>query len=129
MELLINISEDDFNSVQKFLRNDGGVNYMNIFRTVAKGTPLPRKHGNLKDVDSFDYTCLRVYEGGDCMGICSECRERAVQKLEIDSAPTIIPARNCTTCVYQDEDNGENCYECLKGMEDNYKAIYGKDGD
>ena len=41
----------------------------------------------------------------------------------IASAPTIIEAdKSCSTCKYSDEVDGSNCYECVKGMKNNYKA-------
>ena len=30
--------------------------------------------------------------------------------------------KNCDTCTYSDEVDGSNCYECVKGMRNNYKA-------
>lgn len=29
---------------------------------------------------------------------------------------------NCDSCKYQNEVDGSNCYECVKGIRDNYKA-------
>ena len=37
--------------------------------------------------------------------------------------------KDCSDCKHQDEVDGESCYECVKGMADNFEAIKECDTD
>lgn len=37
--------------------------------------------------------------------------------------------KDCSTCVNSDETDGSNCYECVKGIKDNYEADKERDND
>ena len=41
----------------------------------------------------------------------------------IDQAIKECDKHDCSDCKHQDEVNGEFCYECVKGMADNFEAI------
>lgn len=56
-------------------------------------------------------------EGDDCYTIAEyqEAKARAIQALEAQ------PNR-CDSCTHSEEQDGSNCYECVKGMADNFEA-------
>lgn len=41
----------------------------------------------------------------------------------IDEQPTVEAQPNrCDSCTHSEEQDGSNCYECVKGMADNFEA-------
>lgn len=71
---------------------------------------------------------------------CSECKEKALLKLDKSkgNCREYMPAKSnncpncgvkmlptssdCNSCKYQNEVDGSNCYECVKGIRNNYTA-------
>lgn len=42
---------------------------------------------------------------------------------DIDEQPTVEAQPNrCESCIHSEEQDGSNCYECVKGMADNFEA-------
>lgn len=39
-----------------------------------------------------------------------------------DGTPLEAQSNRCDSCIYSKERNGSNCYECVKGMTDNFEA-------
>lgn len=79
MELIINIHKKDYQSIL----NSGQVPY-SVACAIMNGTPLPKGHGRLKDVDWIDDNCETHYSDTDGSW-CYAWRD-------IDDAPTIIEA-------------------------------------
>ena len=52
MQIVIDIPEEDYNFVKKQVA-DGITNPLKI--CIAKGTPLPKGHGRIGDVDQMEY--------------------------------------------------------------------------
>ena len=76
MEILIDISEDDYKEVLKDAYS--GTPFENrVFSAIQNGTVLPKGHGRLIDADNLD----DVWVAYDCNGILSR----------ID-APTVLEA-------------------------------------
>lgn len=46
--------------------------------------------------------------------------ERRISKLEFE-VKSLLSATDCKDCIYQDEADGEHCYECVKGIEDKFE--------
>ena len=47
-------------------------------------------------------------------------------KAMLESLPSVYPKSDkpsCNTCEHNDEQNGENCYECVKGIKNNYSKL------
>lgn len=93
MQVVIDINEETYTRIKTALIiNAGNTFYNEILTSVAEGTPLPKGHGDLIDRNYFadKYVgCGSVY----CEDIsCKDCNSRIVNKLDVDSAPTIIPA-------------------------------------
>lgn len=76
MQIVINISEDDYRKVQ-----DGRSSVSMMRKAIAKGTPLPKGHGRL--IDERDLIPDSDYEDGMFY---------AVSIGAINGAPTIIEA-------------------------------------
>ena len=63
-----------------------------VYSAVKQGILLPKGHGDLIDRDYFidKYAgCGSVYCEDNS---CNECNSRIVNKLDVDNAPTVIPA-------------------------------------
>ena len=71
MQIVIDISEDDYRKVQ-----DGRASVSMMRKAIRNGTPLPKGHGRLIDADALWKKW--VFD--------------AIGKQEIDEAPTIIEA-------------------------------------
>lgn len=84
-----------------------------FYEAVKNGTPLQKGH----------------YIDKGLMWECSECGAltRIMKKYK---TPNYCPCcgadmradKDCSTCVNSDETDGSNCYECIKGIKDNYEA-------
>ncbi|MDT3387706.1 MAG: hypothetical protein LIR46_08110 [Bacteroidota bacterium] len=84
MELVIKISKKDYETLIN--KNDSTtpsmIARMNLYKALKNGTPLPKGHGDLKDIDAINIDEEDFYEGADYV--------RAIEAI-ID-APTIIEA-------------------------------------
>ena len=57
MEIVIKISEEDYNNIEPFLNGQtikGGFNLFKVLEMVKNGTPLPKGHGRLIDADKLE---------------------------------------------------------------------------
>ncbi len=52
IELVIKISEEDYNDILNGETKASALNW-STFNSIRNGTPLPKGHGNLKDVDAI----------------------------------------------------------------------------
>ena len=84
MELVIDISEKLYNKMKTYQGLD------DTYVAVKNGTPLPKGHGRLKDIDKF---LKRVEEdrGHECY-MRSWTIDDVLQRLDSWYAPTIIEA-------------------------------------
>ena len=81
MQIVIDISEEEYNRIKE---NDCGLYNGRFFQMIRNGTPLPERHGDLKDMGNlpyvFDLTIEDpIYSGKDIEQV-------------IKSMTTIIPA-------------------------------------
>lgn len=86
MKIVIDITEDAFLACKHWL-NEGVAQWAETI--IANGTPLPKGHGRLKDVDyiklfSIDHDC---WNGVEYEGVI-----KVVPVIAIDNASTIIEA-------------------------------------
>lgn len=86
VELVIRIPERIYYGVEKGITVNGSKASQILIDAVANGTPLPKGHGALKDVDELDVTTVTTddYSGNEVLDV--------VLKEDIDDAPTIIEA-------------------------------------
>ena len=90
MQLVVEISEKEYNRIQAMDWKNGDKWYEEPIRAIHYGTPLPKGHGRLKDIDKF----LKSVEK-DRMHECYMCSwtvDDVLQKLDSWYAPTIIEA-------------------------------------
>lgn len=84
MEIVIKLSEEDYKSVLTSIDMFEANNWrsVSLWDVIAKGIPLPKKHGRLIDVDNLreDFKSSRKISFADRMDI----------SCIIDHAPTII---------------------------------------
>ena len=89
MQIVIDISEAHYKTLQ--MMSDIGLGYYH--RAILNGTPLPRGHGRLKDIDEIEwYGCTTEYECPYKNRDCKDCDRAECSKTQVDSIPTIIPA-------------------------------------
>ena len=85
MEIVINISENIYNLIARGEEGRDFVYKSDLMRAILEGTPLPKEHGRLKDVDKW-LTAERP------KGIADDVwKESHIYKL-LSNAPTIIEA-------------------------------------
>lgn len=84
MQIVINIPKEKYDMVRN--KTYCGIYDAVIYKAIAKGTPLPKGHGRLKDIDDLDTTTIETeeYNGDEALEV--------VLREDIDDAPTIIPA-------------------------------------
>ena len=92
MKIVIDIPDEEYTTLSKMSEKEK-VNELSYYeRIISNGIPLPKGHGDLIARDYFTdkYAgCGNVY----CEAIsCKDCNSRIVNKFDVDSAPTIIPA-------------------------------------
>jgi hypothetical protein len=81
MKIVIDIPDYNLNDIQ-----NGSIACGRILKAVKNGTPLPKGHGRLGDLDALDVTTIITddYSGNEMLDV--------VLKEDIDNAPTIIEA-------------------------------------
>lgn len=61
-----------------------------VVKDITSGTPLPKRHGRLKDVDKLSYKCMHENSSECNHMMCDTCQFYCVAKYEIEDEPTII---------------------------------------
>lgn len=84
-EIVIKISEDDYNNIEPFLNGEeieGGFNLIKSLEIIKNGIPLPKGHGRLIDADYLreDFKASKKISFAERMDI----------SCIVDHAPTII---------------------------------------
>lgn len=132
-KIVIDLDDDTYRVVKNELVIISGMrSYKTVFNkildAIANGTVLP-KHGRLIDADiiSKQYGLEDATKYGNKDSEQQHHSYSTMMMYEIadmiDDAPTVIEAdKSCSTCKYSDEVDGSNCYECVKGMKNNYEA-------
>ena len=90
MKIVIDIDEKEYKLCKARVESGESVSINTML--IANGMPLPDTHGDLIDREYFTdkYAgCGSVY----CEDTnCKDCNSKIVNKFDVDSAPTIIPA-------------------------------------
>ena len=127
MQIVIDIPEEDYS---KLLNGEGSMNlFLTLCAVVLNGTPLPKGHGRLIDAD------ILANDDTICDGIsCFECPFKDFRKHScrlgdfIKNYHAIIEAdKDCKMCRHFEETDESNCYECVKGLQDNFEADKGEE--
>ena len=84
IELVIKIPEEIYESSKRECEENDSLIIDNFTLAIANGTPLPKGHGRLKDVDWIENNCDEHHSDKDGSW-CYAWRD-------IDNAPTIIEA-------------------------------------
>ena len=86
MKLIIDIPDNDYSQIKEYYEKNDIVEA--TYSYIYHGTPLPKGHGRLKDVDWIDDNCpnYRTEDGAWCY-----------KWEDIDNAPTIIEADNTSS--------------------------------
>lgn len=120
MQIVINISENTYKRIQALAR-DGYFDHDmcgNSMRRIANGTPLPKGHGRIGDLDKLE----KEIDGGIKAGLMIEGYENYSNINDVDDcleyvkyAPTIIEADK----EYEDEIiTRGNCMMCGKELDE-----------
>lgn len=97
MQIVIEIPEEVKQTFDNAENNDlkggyydlGGI----IGKAIRNGTPLPKGHGRLKDIDEIDwYGCTTEYDCPYKNRDCKDCDRAECSKTQVDSIPVLIPA-------------------------------------
>lgn len=51
-----------------------------------------------------------------------KCYSTELDKIIYDGTPLEAQPNRCDSCIHSEEQDGSNCYECVKGMADNFEA-------
>lgn len=97
MKIVIDIPED----LYEVVKENGIPSYKEernvLADAIADGIPLPKGHGDLKDVGKFVYDCDYEDEDGirgscDKICFCDNCNYHIIKERDVKDAPTIIEA-------------------------------------
>ena len=69
MKIIIDIDEKDYNNIEPFLNGKtikGGINLFKTLEIIKNGTPLPKGHGRIADMDEA-IKCIEDVEGEDAI--------------------------------------------------------------
>lgn len=99
MQIVIKIDEKDKQYLDKCLKGKGLAFFENaklikrIILAVFHGTPLPKGHGRLKDIDEIEwYGCTSELDCPHKNRECKDCDRAECSKPQVDGIPTIIEA-------------------------------------
>lgn len=92
IELVIRISKDIY---QDIIEN--GLIYdednEEVTDVIKNGTPLPKGHGRLKDIDKIEwYGCTTAFDCPHKNRECKDCDRAECSKTQVDDIPIIIEA-------------------------------------
>jgi hypothetical protein len=94
IELVIKIPDHLYKLLKEFPSDSNESNIENVLmKAVGHGTPLPKGHGRLKDIDEIKwYVCTSEddcpYKNRDC----KDCDRAECSKTQFDNIPVLIPA-------------------------------------
>ena len=91
MQIVIDIPENEYRHIKEFYEKNDNVE--STYSYIYHGIPLPKGHGDLKDVSKFIYNC--DYDGGlgcDVICHCDNCIHCIITEKAVNTAQTIIPA-------------------------------------
>lgn len=80
MQIVINISKEEYNRIQRLDWKNGDRIYGEVTRAIHYGTPLPKGHGRLVDVSDLLISIMKYMDGDKTLGQC------------IDDTPTVLEA-------------------------------------
>lgn len=64
-----------------------------LITAVDNGTPLPKGHGRIKDIDKIEwYGCTTEFDCPHKDRECKDCNRAECSKTQVDDIPTIIEA-------------------------------------
>ena len=85
-------------------------------------------HNSMSDDGWFSHSSqlLNAFRNGTPLEPCEKAiSARAViavaSKEKGADLRTLLPSRSCSSCTHSGETGGEHCYECVKGICDNYE--------
>ena len=91
MQVVIDITELSWNELQAIKKNNSdSLKFWQ--KMIAEGIPLPKNHGDLKDINDLIPSCK--LRGGCPYEQCDRCSDNAVSYIDILEANTIIKAEN-----------------------------------
>lgn len=97
IELVIKLDEDIAQGIIDG-KNDKPRNIVRSFQAtitdaIKKGTPLPKGHGKIKDIDEIEwYGCTTAFDCPYKDRECKDCDKAECSKTQVDDIPTIIEA-------------------------------------
>lgn len=90
MQIVIDIDEMYYEIIKYDVEH--GSKY-NPFKLIANGTPLPKGHGRIKDIDKIEwYGCTTEFDCPHKERECKDCDRAECSKTQVDAIPTIIEA-------------------------------------
>ena len=96
-------------------------------KTIREWAEVIAKQQPCEDCISREATLKAFAE--KCGGECDRCEYNgsgyytAENCKLIKSMPSVTPKPNrCDSCIHSEEQDGASCYECVKGMADNFEA-------
>ena len=94
MQIVIDIPEQDYYNVLQYVTLKSNTDFENLMiRAVQNGTPLPKGHGKLKDLDKIEwYGCTTAFDCPYKERECKDCDKAECSKTQVDDIPTIIEA-------------------------------------
>ena len=99
MQIIIDIDEKYYNNIEPFLNGEtikGGINLFKTLEIIKNGTPLPKGHGRLGDLDALETEMVNGIHAGNYeegyeeyghinnMDDCVECVKYADTIIEAD---------------------------------------------
>lgn len=93
MQIVIEIPEDVYKKTI-FYREFKDLNdCVTTIKALENGTPLPKGHGRLKDIDKIEwYGCTTEFDCPHKDRECKDCDRAECSKTQVDAIPTIIEA-------------------------------------
>ena len=88
MELVIKIPEDYYNAIKEIPVEQSTADML----IIRNGTPLPKGHGELKDVNKFSYECSYSKKDDCARSHCNDCPYYTVSLADIQKAEVLVKA-------------------------------------
>lgn len=89
MQIVIDIPDRKY----KDIMTNNGYTIGQLANYIKNGTPLPKGHGRIKDLDKIEwYGCTTAFDCPHKDRECKDCDRAECRKTQVDDIPTIIEA-------------------------------------
>lgn len=132
-EAIAKIKEYEEKQTEKHCENCecfGDITIDQAIYNLKRGYGIPHKHKTLTlAIKALEQKPKTGHWKNNKCDVCGASRPPLFDNYCPNCGADMRADKDCQTCVHSDETDGSNCYECIKGIKDNYEADKERDND